>query len=417
MTGQHEERAQKSYKRWEPEPSVPDEQTSYSGGSGGGGGGGGGAVGVGLPLGGAAIGKLGVVIFFLIIAIPLGLILQWQKQRTAISDLKSVKLTVSTNSNPSLDTGIVPYDHGQPQTLFLYVNWDREMTLYESERPLRLIVERERKVIYDYSWPHNKLGFNDFAVKIPGTFPAGRYVARAIVEGAPPAEYRFVVRGTPPGDIWVSDTLFNNWPSGRITALRHQPGQNQKLYIGASLTETIPPEGRAVSISLLHDGVPLFDWPYQLNEQNRQFYVPYEYDFPEGSYTARLSAKDAPPAEFAFTVQYPIIETPEEKSRRVQQFLDAVLPGGSHQDSTECYGGTWQDNQPNGSAWIFKHQGDILEIERLDGFGNGHFSRDGKLWLGSITFRNGERRDGLVLYAPNPECTRILSNQRFNFSR
>src|SRR5437016_3504480 len=43
---------------------------------------------------------------------------------------------------------------------------------------------------------------------------------------------------------------------------------------------------------------PHFNYYNRVREENRNFYIPYEADFSEGLYTARLSATNEPPAEF-----------------------------------------------------------------------------------------------------------------------
>ena len=53
-----------------------------------------------------------------------------------------------------------------------------------------------------------------------------------------------------------------------------------------------------VYVALLHEGVAMFNSSYLVKEQSRNFYLPYEYDFAPGSYTARLSAANEPAGFF-----------------------------------------------------------------------------------------------------------------------
>jgi hypothetical protein len=277
----------------------------FAGGGGGGGAGGGG-------------GKAALVVFLIILFIPFYVYHQWRVKRDAIAALGTEHIRIAVQSNDGLQDGILKYSHGQPQTLTFYITW--EGPVYFSKRPMRLMLLREGHVQYDQTWEHDDLFINRFAVEIPGhNFPIGRYVARAIVQGAPAGEYTFVVRPTPPGYVVVSETLFNEWPQGRVATLCSIGQVNVRKFIWVPIsTETIPPQGRHVYIGLIYQGSSVFNYSYLVTEQNRHFYIPYEADFSEGVYTARLSADGEPPAVYAFKVQYPIVESAFRSGRLLE---------------------------------------------------------------------------------------------------
>ena len=262
--------------------------------------------GLGSPIGGLAGGGGGggcgcaLIILFIIIGIPAGWFIQRQKKRAYIAELGTVRMNVSVGGQDADGRGAIRYAHGRSQTLQVFINWDNQAVFW-SERPIQTTLSRNGRVHYSHLFQHEELPqFNALVFDITDKFPIGRYIVRASVEGAPPAEYAFIVQPRPPGDIFVSDNLFNGWPQNRLTILVHRPGENQKIYIGASLRGTLLGEGRVVYVALLHEGVPMFNSSYQVKEQNRNFYLPYEYDFAPGSYTARLSAEGEPPCRVFF---------------------------------------------------------------------------------------------------------------------
>lgn len=377
---------------------------------------------------------------------------RWKEKRDAIAALGTAQLQVVATSPDFDPPGVLKYSHGEPQVVTIFVNWDS--TVYHSERPVQLMLLQDGAVQSSQIWKHDDLhSLYRMAIEFKRAFPIGHYLVRASVEGAPPAQYSFAVQPRPPGMVFVSETIFNGWPQGRLATLQHRSGENQKIYIGVGINGVIPDEGRVVYVALFHEGSALFNYSNTVREQNRNFYLPYEADFSEGAYTARLSADGEPPAEYAFRVQYPVVESDAEKNQRIKQYLDAVLPGSpqsseakapsptndstatdtngqsaSSQDSvppqnhvrskfSDCYSGTWNENESNGIIWYFQRRENYLKISRRDGFVGGQFQKSSDGWTGFLNWRNGTRWNGVILHEANEACDEITTNQRWWFKR
>jgi len=371
---------------------------------------------------------------------------QGKEKRDAIANLGALRMSISVRSNDIDESGALRYAHGRAQTVGIYINWAG--SLNKSQKPLRVTVSRSGAIYYDRSWTHDELPYIDrFAFEFTNTFPVGRYIVRSSVEGAPPAEYGFTVEPRPPGSVSVSDTP-PGWPAQRITTLQHRPGDKKKIYVYIGVNGTIPTEGRTVYISLVHEGTPLFNYSNEVKEQNRNFYLPFESDFSEGLYTAKLSAEGDPPAEFTFTVETasPPQRSQEERSRDAAALVDRILPGGtqsvandsaaanteeerpSSQGSvpppnqvpskfSDCYNGTWHENESNQFAWNFRRVGNYLQISRTDGFVSGQFQKSSDGWTGFLNWGNGTRWDGVILHDANAACDEITTNQRWWYKR
>jgi hypothetical protein len=388
-------------------------------------------------------GVAALITLFIIIGIPAGLIIQWHKKRVYIAELPTVHMTVGVGGPDADESGSVRYTHGHPQTLRFFVNWDNQ-AVYWSEKPIRVVISRNGRTQYDQVWPHDKiLQFNSLVFDLTDTFPIGKYAVRASVEGSPPAEQAFVVHPLPVGNIFVSDSP-PGWPRHDITTLQHRPGENKKIFAYIRINETIPAEGRVVYISLSYEGATLFNYSNRVTEQNRDFYIPYEADFSEGLYTARLSADGDPSAEAAFTVQYPVVETEEEKNQRVKQLLDRLLPVGQQPapaavstptgredpraaedvrspspavQAQDCYNGAWRENESNEFVWNFRRYGDTLRIVRNDRFVKGEFRKAPDGWVGFLSWGNGTIWKGVVLHEANDACDEVTTNQRWWYKR
>ena len=169
------------------------------------------------------------------------------------------------------------------------------------------------------------------------------------------------------------------------------------------------------------------------------------------AHTLPLSAEDEPPAEYAFAVQYPKVETQEEKSQRVNQLLDNILPGGQQpppadsasattdREATEpaeaakpeetmrtpvpagqregCYDGAWQENESNQFVWNFRRYGSTLRIVRNDRFVKGEFQKTSDGWIGFLSWGNGTVWRGVVLHEANDSCDEITTNQQWWYRR
>jgi hypothetical protein len=356
------------------------------------------------------------MILIFVIGIPAGLLIQWHKKHTYIAALPTVRMSISVGGEDVDEGGAVRYARGRPQTLRISINWDKQ-ELYWSERPIRVALSRNGKVQYDHLWRHDEIiQFDALAFDITDKFPVGHYLIGVTVEGAPPAQHEFVVEPRPPGIIFVSD-IPPQWPRQEVKTLQHRPGETKKIYVYVQVKGTLPAEGRNISISLSHEGTMLLNYSNHVTEQNRDFYIPYEADFSEGLYTARLSANDEPPAQFEFRVQYPIAETQEQKDQRIKNLLDAVLPGSGSQGSADCYAGTWRENASNEFTWLFERQENSLRISRNDGFASGVFQKSPDGWTGVLNWGDGTRWDGVVLHDANASCTEITTNQRWWYRR
>jgi hypothetical protein len=408
-----------------------EESPNYGGGGGGGG-------------GGSDLGLKGMFFLFLfIIALPAGWFIQRQKRLAYIAELPTVRMNITVGGQDVDESGAVRYARGQPQTLRISLNWAPQ-AVYWSERSVRVTLSRSGNVQYNHLWKHADLQFNALVFDFTDKFMAGHYLAEAYVEGAPPARHSFVVEPRPPGSIFVSD-ISPEWPRQEMTTLQHRPGENKKIFAYIRISGTIPAEGRTVYISLVHDGTTLFNYSNHITEQNRDFYIPYEADFSEGLYRARLSADGEPPAEVAFTVQYPVVETHDEKSQQIKQLLDRIMPVGQQptqadsaitntvgQDerrvedtpppspavqSQDCYDGTWRENESNEFAWNFRRYGNTLRIVRNDRFAKGEFRKTPDGWVGFLSWGNGTIWKGVVLHEANDGCNEITTNQRWWYKR
>jgi hypothetical protein len=290
------------------------EKQRYSGGGGVGGGGGAGGLGV-------------LVIPLLIVLLIVGAYSNYKDKKEAISALPRLPIAVAISDDNGNPTPVVRDTHGVPQTLRVTTSWNGQLGL--TDRPMRIVILRQGTVVYDGSFASQYLSSQRLDAEVTQSLPAGSYVVRAMVEGAPSAEYAFTVRPKQPGDIWVSDRLFNRAPVHPIRALEHRPGEITKIYFGVSVKGALPANGKKVYIALLHNGEYLFNYSYPVNDQNRDFVVTHEADFAPGPYIARLSADGDPPAEYSFAVRNLIQETQEEKNRLVAGYMNSVFPGSS----------------------------------------------------------------------------------------
>ncbi len=79
-----------------------------------------------------------------------------------------------------------------------------------------------------------------------------------------------------------------------------------------------------------------------------------------------------------------------------------------------CYNGVWHEvvstTGTNGLQWRFKVAGTNLHIYRMDGFVSGDFHHgvDGN-WVGDLSWGNGDKNTGMVLNAPNADCSQIIT--------
>jgi hypothetical protein len=290
--------------------------------SGGGGGGGGG-------------GKETLVVIAIILALPLGLYIQWKQKHEAVAVVEQAVKTRAVAQNTSRnaktvdegpgtlrvsitartkigdesgllrESGVLQYDPDAPEALDISAKWVGP--LYESEKPLRISLLRNGVSVYDRVWKQNELEFTQYGldVEITNRFQAGRYLLRASVEGVPLAEYSFTMQPKPFGTIMMSDGLFNGAPWRETKVLNHRPGSIQPIYFDVRVQGALPANGKPVYIALVHDGEYLFNYSYPVNEQDRHFMVKHEADFAAGAYTARLSDERGTQAEYSFAVQHP----------------------------------------------------------------------------------------------------------------
>ena len=408
--------------------------------------GGGAASGSGTWVGGnssnSSLGVGALIILLIIVGIPAGWFIQRQKRLAYIAELPTVRMSLGVGGPDAEENGVIRYVHGRPQTLRIWVNWEPQ-SVYWSERPIRITISQNGNVRYNRIWKHEDLQFNGIAFDISDKFPKGLYLLEVAVEGAPLARRNFVVEPRPPGSINISDTP-PGWPRQNMTVLRPYPGQTKKIFTYVRINGTIPPEGRTVYISLMHEGTALFNYSNHITERNRDFYIPYEANFAEGSYTARLSASDEPAAQYAFSVQYPPVHTAQEKAQRTSQMIDRILLGSQQQappesgrtttirenarpadmarptsaaQTQDCYDGAWRENVPNQFVWNFRRYGDTLRITRNDQFVKGEFRRTQEGWAGFLSWGNGTIWKGVVLHEANNACNEITTNQRWWYKR
>ena len=261
----------------------------------------------------------------------------------------------------------------------------------------------------------------------------GRYLVRASVDGAPQSSTIFDVRALPAGEITVTDQFALGWPRGRVETLIHQPGTHQSIYIEVSLLGSLPETGKTVNVVLVGRGEKMFDAPYLVKEAQRHFYLPFQDDFQPGLYVARLMSKDEPGVQYVFRVQNPVVESTEEKNRRIQEYVDPVIPDSSRSSSdviasiempnsatqsvADCYSGIWHNTVTNQVTWTLTLVGETLEIESSDGSLAGTFQKAGGGWTGFLQRRNSRIRwDGVTLRA-NETCSEIATNQPWQLKR
>lgn len=416
----------------------PPESEVFSGGGGGGGGGGAG----GSDAGGFRALLLGIAVIAILISYIHHV---WKLKHDAIATIGRAKMQVSVRCADIESPGVLKFAHGQLQTVDMSVHID--YTIYYSRRAVRLELLHDGAVLYSQVWEHSDMAsIFPLGAEIRRVFPVGDYVVRASVEGAPSAHYAFTVRPRPPGIIHISDTP-PQWPRKDITTLQMRPGESKRIFAYIRISGTMPPEGRTVYISLDHEGATLFNYSNHVTERNRDFYVPYEADFSEGLYTAKLSADGEPPAEYTFKVQYPIVESAEDKNRRIKQFMDAILPLSPQSSSAvstvtntersqpvpatvlpapnqvkirfqDCYTGTWYEDESKESIWYFQRMGNNLGIRRNDESVSGHFRKSADGWTGFLDNRsNRVRLTGVVLHDANATCDEITTNQSWSYKR
>jgi hypothetical protein len=272
-----------------------------------------------------------LVVLGLAILIPFAVIDSCQKRRTAITNLRNLQMhVVAVDAQRPDAPGVIRFAQGLTQTLTFHVSW--QGSLYESGRPLKTTLLRENSRFWEIEWKDRLLSGN-LSFELPGEFPQGRYVFRATVEGAPPAECEFFIKPLPPGNIYVSDRLFLDWPRDPVNEFKHQPGTYRVIYIVCGLEKPLPPAGKGVNIGLFRGDNAITDWNYTVNERNLRFYFPYQGDFAPGRYTARLSADGEPPAEFTFVVLDP--ETARrENERRIADSFAQVFPSSREQTAS-----------------------------------------------------------------------------------
>jgi hypothetical protein len=86
----------------------------------------------------------------------------------------------------------------------------------------------------------------------------------------------------------------------------------------------------------------------------------------------------------------------------------------SHENG--CVNGIWAQDQVSNWRWQFQRQGDLLTINRTDGFVSGTFAPSGNRWSGQLRWGNGETWNGVVL-SPAENCREVLTNQSWWFKR
>ncbi|GEM_PF-960412 len=83
----------------------------------------------------------------------------------------------------------------------------------------------------------------------------------------------------------------------------------------------------------------------------------------------------------------------------------------------DCYSGVWWETPTNNYSWLFRLQGNSLQINRTDGYVSGSFGRTTEGWRGTLYWDLGVQWNDVVLYVADPGCRRIETNQRWTYVR